>query len=390
MSAPSLARQAARLALIAGAIGLVLLGTREHWSPLLANAMVSGLSTAQDADKSGAIKTGAGTAESGATGAAKPTGGRTVPVIVDAVGETPDDVAIQAIGTARAARAVILYPEAGGRIVDLPVKSGQRVAAGDIILRLDDRSTALAVRVAETHVRDAERALDRSKALKKTNVRSTANVEDAEVSLERARLERFQAREALADRTLRAPFAGIIGIPAVEAGDRADPATAIASLDDRSTLLVEFEVAERYLARLADGMALMATTPAFPGRAVAGRIDGIDSRVDPVSRTVLVRAAFDNKDDALRPGMSFAVSLKLPGPLLPSVPELALQWRDGQSYLWRIRDGVSERVDVSARRRLNDRVLVEGEIRPGELVVIEGVQRLHHGRPVEITVGADG
>jgi RND family efflux transporter MFP subunit len=132
-------------------------------------------------------------------------------------------------------------------------------------------------------------------------------------------------------------------------------------------------------------MPLTASTPTFPDRPVDGQIDKIDSRVDPVSRTVLVRAAFPNSEDLLRPGMSFFVKLPLPGPTLASVPELALQWQDGKSFVWRIRDGAAERVDVASRRRLNSKVLIEGDITPGDIVVVEGVQRLRPGRAVEIS-----
>ena len=163
-------------------------------------------------------------------------------------------------------------------------------------------------------------------------------------------------------------------------------ATEIITLDDRSALLVEFEIAERYLSRIAVGMALQARTPSFPDRPINGRADRIDSRIDPVSRTVRVRAVFLNDDDSLRPGMSFFVTMKLPGPLLAAVPELALQWQNGRSYVWRISDGVAESVDVTSRRRLQNKILIEGGIRPGDIVVVEGVQRLRPGRAVDISM----
>ena len=311
---------------------------------------------------------------------------QTVPVLVEAAGEAPDEVTIEAIGTARAVRSVTLYPEVEGEVVALPIQSGQQVKADQVMMKLGDRSAMLSVRVAETRVREAKSALARADKLRQTNVRSPANVEDAEVILERATLELEQAQEALADRTLRAPFDGIVGIPKIEIGDRVAPTMEIVTLDDRSTLLVEFEIAERYLSRLTLGMALDARTPTFPDRRIDGTVDEIDSRVDPVSRTVLIRAAFPNAEDILRPGMSFFVTLKLPGPVMPTVPELALQWQDGASFVWKIDEGLAKRVDVIARRRLNDTVLVEGDITPGDLVVVEGVQRLRDGRPVDISV----
>lgn len=310
---------------------------------------------------------------------------RAAPVLIAKAGEQPDDVIVQAIGTARAIRSVTLYPDADGEIVAFPVHADDEVGKNDIILRLDSRNGNLAVQVAETRVKEAESTLARAIKLRDNNVQSAANVEDAQIILERSKLELNQAKVALADRSLHAPFPGIVGIPTVEIGDRVSTDTVIATLDDRSTLLVEFEVAEQYLSRLDYNTPVQARTAAFADRPIAGRVDRINSRVDPVSRTVLVRAAFDNTDDQLRPGMSFFVTLTLAGPMLSAVPELALQWENGHSYIWRITNDIAERIDVKTRRRLNNLVLIDGDVQPGDDVVIEGVQRLRPGIAVTIS-----
>lgn len=354
-----------KMLVVLGLLGLGLWGTYGHWASFFVNASAPDEQAAEDKSKS------------------KPKKG--VPVMVDAVGEQRDEIVIEAIGTARALRSVTLFPETEGEIVTFPVESGARLSKSDIVLRLDSRDTQLSVRVAQTGVKEAASALSRATELRDKNVRSKANVEDAEFVLERAKLELEQAREAWADRTLRAPFDGIVGIPKVEIGDRVTRSTEIITIDDRTTLLVEMEVAERFITRLSLGMALSASTPSFADRKINGNIVKIDSRVDPVSRTVLVRAAFDNPDDSLRPGMSMFVHLPLRGELFISVPELSLQWSSGKSYVWRIVDGKSKRVPVMLKRRLNDKVLVEGDIAPGDVIVVEGVQRLRDGRDVEIS-----
>ena len=362
-------RRRTKLIAIVG-LGLVVLwGTYDQWGPLFAGATVN---TKSDAASSVAKKKAAA---------------KGVPVIVEAVGETRDSVVVEAIGTARARLSVTLFPAAAGEIVAFPVETGQSVKKNDIIMKLDARDANLQVRVADTRVKEAENTLERARRLRDNNVRSKANVEDAEVILERAKLELSQAREALADRTVRAPFDGIVGIPRVEIGDRVTSASEIITIDDRSTLLVEFEVAERNLSRLSVGMPVTARTPSFRDRDIEGSINKIDSRVDPVSRTVRVRAGFPNTDDSLRPGMSFFVNLDLPGAMLASVPELALQWQNGESFVWRVTGGKAERVEVVSKRRLNNKVLVEGDVKPGDVVVVEGVQRLRNGREVAISGG---
>lgn len=123
-------------------------------------------------------------------------------------------------------------------------------------------------------------------------------------------------------------------------------------------------------------------TPSFGQRTFVGKIDQIDSRVDRTSRSVMARAVLPNPDDRLRPGMSFAVEIILPGKTFPVVPELALLWGKGESYVWRINNGRAEKIGVRIVKRLNSAILVDGKISNGDLVVVEGVQRLRPGGAV--------
>jgi len=153
---------------------------------------------------------------------------------------------------------------------------------------------------------------------------------------------------------------------------------------------VMIDVAERYLARIAVGQAVTARTPGFAGRTFNGRVDEIDSRIDPDSRTVKVRATLPNTDDLLRPGMSFAIELNIPGPAYPEVPELALQWAKGESFVWRIKQDTAEQVAVRSIKRLHDTILVDGDLQAGDVVVVEGVQRLRPGRQVRFLAPKQG
>ncbi|MEQ8194204.1 MAG: efflux RND transporter periplasmic adaptor subunit [Rhodospirillales bacterium] len=307
-----------------------------------------------------------------------------VPVIVKPVTKTVNKIRVEAIGTARAKQFVTMYPEASGEIVDFKVEAGQRVKKGQVILELDSETAKLAKRLAETRLTEAKRLLSRSQQLRSSRVNSLANVQDAQTVYERAELELAQARDALTHRVLRAPFAGVVGIPKVENGDRVTPATPIITIDNRETILVEFDIAEKYLSRLRAGQPVSAVTPTFQERMIEGKIDKIDSRVDPVSRSIRVRAAFPNAEDLLRPGISFFVTLLLSGREVFSVPQLAVQWEGGKSYVWRIVKGKAEKVIVRSVNRLSDTILVAGELSAGDQVVVEGVQRLRPGRQVDI------
>ncbi len=317
-----------------------------------------------------------------ASGKARKRGGRAVPVIVARVGEARNDELITAVGTARARRSVMLHAKTDGIIVAFPQRAGARVKAGQTIFEMDSKRAVLAVQIAEIRLEEPRRLLERSKLLKRNRVNSSAKVDDAQVVAERAELELNQAKEILQDLNIVAPFDGVLGLPKAESGDRITAATPIASLDMRAELLVEFEVPERFSARLNPGDDIAAVTPSHEREKFAGKIEYIDSRIDPASRTVTVRAIIPNKDDVLRPGMSFVVELLLPGKMFASVPELALQWRKGESFIWLVTDGAAQKTLVTTVKRLNAVVLVDGEVKPGDQVIVEGVQRLRPGRKV--------
>ena len=317
------------------------------------------------------------------TGKARRRADRPVPVIVASVGEARNDELITAVGTARARRSVMLHAKSDGVIVSFPQRAGARVKAGQTIFELDSKQAVLSVQIAEKRLEEARRLLDRAELLKRNRVNSSANVDDALVVAERAELELNQAQEALKDLKIVAPFDGVLGLPKAEAGDRVTASTPIASFDMRAELLVEFEVPERFSARLAPGDGIAAVTPSHERTKFAGKIQYIDSRIDPVSRTVTVRAIIPNAQDVLRPGMSFVVELVLPGTTFASVPELSLQWRKGESFIWTVQDGTAQKVLVTTIKRLNALVLVEGDVKPGDQVIVEGVQRLRQGRKVE-------
>ncbi len=305
-----------------------------------------------------------------------------VPVIVEVVSPARNDEKISAVGTARARRSVMLHAKSDGQIIAFPAASGQRVKVGDVIFELDKTQAELAVELAQKRLEDAERLLARQEQLKRRRVASSAKVDDNRLIVERALIELRQAQKVLRDMSVTAPFAGVIGLPKAEVGDWVTTATPVVSLDMRTELLVEFTVAERYATRIKQGDTIEATTPGFGTRRFAGRIGDIDSRIDPTARTATLRAVIPNQDDLLRPGMSFVVMFVLPGKSYPSVPELALQWRKGESYVWVVRKQKAHKVLVRTVQRQNARVLIEGPVAAGDLVVIEGVQRLRPGRSV--------
>jgi RND family efflux transporter MFP subunit len=316
-----------------------------------------------------------------------------VPVIVEQAGSAQAVDIIRAIGTGRAERSVTLYPKQSGIITSVELTAGQHVEQGRELVRLDDSQEKLAVSLAEAKFSEAQRNLERSTSLLNRDAVSQVTVDTAKTALETTRLELEQVKQSLADRTIRAPFAGVVGIPSIEEGDFVTQSTPLITLDDRDTIILEFDVAELFLGRLKQGLEVEATNGGFRDRIFKGAIASIDSRLEATTRSVRVRAELPNSDDLLRAGMSFVVTVRLEGEEYPTIDELALRWEREGAYVWRIADSKADKVRVEVIKRLEGRVFVAGDLKEGELIAVEGTQRLRPGREVtfdEPTVEAPG
>jgi RND family efflux transporter MFP subunit len=313
-----------------------------------------------------------------------------VPVIVALSTNANDTVDLDMIGSGSAQHSVVIFPAVAGEVAEVAFRTGQSVLAGQVLLRLVDRQQRLAADLAAAQVDAAGALADRYEATRGSGAVPESVLDEARAVLLGAQIRLAQAQEAVADRVVHAAFAGIVGLAGVERGDRVTTDSALTTLDDRRVLLIDFEVPEPYLARVARGHAISAVNPAYPDRSFAGKVSEIDSRIDPLSRNVRVRAVVNNTADLLRPGMSFTVRLSMPGKTFVSVPELALQWGREGSFVWAVREGRSVQVAVRPVRRAAGRVLLDGALTTGETVVVEGVQRLREGRSVRVVGNANG
>lgn len=291
---------------------------------------------------------------------------------------------LTAIGTGQAVRRVTIRPLVAGQIVDIPVESGAAVSAGDVIVRLDSEEQKLAVERAKLNVGDAERKAARLENLLAQRAVSTVDADTARSELAADRVALQEAELALSRRTVTAPISGTLGILSVNGGDYVTTSSDITTIDDRSKILVEFYVPERFAARMAVGKTISATAVARPGDVFQGDIVAVDNRVDEASRTLRVQARIPNDRDLLRAGMSFEVTMQFEGDNYPSIDPLAIQWDSKGSYLWRVVDGKAQRVDIAIIQRNADRVLVKGELAEGDQVVTEGVQSVRAGGAVAI------
>lgn len=286
---------------------------------------------------------------------------------------------VEAVGTSRALRSIELHPATSGEVTAVNFEPGQRVSKGDVLVRLDDREERLAVQLAKVRLKDAERLYDRYQRSADSGAVLPTTIDAARTAVESARIELDRAEVALDYRTIEALFDGYVGITEVDPGDRVNPDTLITTLDDRSALLVTFEVPESVTGDLVVGDDVEVATWNSRSPTAFGEVVDIGSRIDPLTRTFVARARVDNEADALRPGMSFRVSLNLEGTPYPVVAETGVQWGADGAYIWSVVDGKARRVPVSVIQRQQGQVLVDGNLQEGDLIVVEGIQRLRDG-----------
>ena len=310
----------------------------------------------------------------GKTGAAETRGTQQTPVVTAPVTMATINDRLQAIGTGRAKATVTVNPYAAGRLTQFLVQSGAHIEKGEVIAELDSETEAIAVDRARVGVKDAEAKLERATRLLASKATTAVSVSDAEVALDNARLQLRDAELSLKRRSVVAPISGTVGILPIEAGNYVTSQSAIATIDDRSSILVDFWVPERFAAAVKVGAALTASPIASARDVFQGTVSAVDNRVDEKSRTLWVQGLIDNPADSLRAGMAFQVTIKFPGDTYPAVSPLAVQWGTQGAYIWTVENGRAKRVDVRIIQRNIETVLIDAAVSSGDMVVTEGVQ----------------
>jgi len=306
-------------------------------------------------------------------------------VIVAEAVMLPFPLSAEALGNARANEAVDIRPEITAAITRILFEEGQSVSKGDVLLELENSEPLADLAAARAALVDSESQYRRSAELFKTKVVSASQLEQLEARRE-ADLAAVRAAESrLAHTVIRAPFDGQLGLRRVSMGSIVSPSTIITTLDDTSQIKLDFDVPEVFLARLERGLMVTAHSAAWPDLEFHGEVISIDTRVDPVSRTITVRALLPNEPSRLRAGMFLTVSMLKEDVVSLLIPEQALIPERSKQFVFVVNDQdlVERREVITGRRRPGQVEVLEG-LSPGELVVTEGTQSARPGQPVRI------
>lgn len=297
--------------------------------------------------------------------------------------------ALQALGTAQARESVTITAKVSDVITRLAFDSGQRVHAGQLLADMNSRGQQADVAAADAALRDAEQQLRRGAELDKAQLIARGQFDTLRANRDAAAASVQAKRAMVADRTITAPFAGVLGLRQVSLGALVSPGTVITTLDDDSTIKLDFTLPEAALSAVSPGQTIAATSDAWPGQVFDGRIADIDSRVDPETRAVRVRAELPNPDRKLRQGMLLRVLVQLPTRQALVLPELAVLQEAEQSSVFRVgADGTVAQVPITLGTRREGVVEVRSGLKPGDRVVVEGTVKLHPGDRI-VEAGVD-
>ncbi|NGX17066.1 efflux RND transporter periplasmic adaptor subunit [Wenzhouxiangella sp. XN24] len=289
---------------------------------------------------------------------------------------------VEALGTTRAREAVEITPRITSVITAIRFREGQRVQAGDVLVELDNAEERAALAEAEARVIDSRAQFRRASELLASKTVSESQVQQLEATMnaDEARLEAARAR--FEQSLVRAPFAGQIGLRQVSPGSLVNPGTVITTLDDLSTVRLDFTVPESFLGVLEAGLSISAQSVAFEGRSFDGEVRTVNTRVDPVTRAITIRAELPNDHGLLKPGMFLTVRLAGQSRLRVMIPEAALVPEGDRQRVYLVRDGRAWQTEVVVGRRLRGEVEILEGVRPGDSVVVEGTQKVANGGKV--------
>lgn len=314
--------------------------------------------------------------------AAGPGGGMPVPIVSQSVREQAISRELKALGTAAANEAVVVTSKSSNLVTAIRFRDGERVARGAVLVELDSAQARADLAVANAALVESTAQYERGRDLLPTQALSKSQF-DQIVAAKNANTARVDAARArLEDTVIRAPFSGRVGLRRVSVGSLISPGTVITTLDDSSVIKVDFAVPESNLTALRAGLPVTVTSVAYPGKRFSGKVSSVDSRVDPTSRSVLVRAELPNSEGLLKPGMFLNAELQRDQRTAVVIPEEALVPEQNRQFVFVVAGGMAEKREVRIGSRSPGSVEIIQGLRVGERIVVEGTVKLRDSGPV--------
>ncbi|ANO50483.1 efflux RND transporter periplasmic adaptor subunit [Woeseia oceani] len=307
-------------------------------------------------------------------------------------GEFADQV--EALGTTRANESVVITADRSEKVMAIHFDDGQAVKKGDLLLTLDKRQEEAQLRASQAVTDETRNSYNRAQGLSGTSALPRATLQERAAQLAQAQAVTDSLQASLTSYEITAPFDGILGLRQVSVGTLVQPGDQITTIDDLSQIKIDFDVPSVFLATLKPGLPIRGTIEAFGDRQFEGVVTTVNSRIDPITRTVIVRAIIPNPDNILKPGLLMSITLyKNPRQTL-LVPEEALIKRADRNYVYVIEQDQGQTIARQRSIELGARkpgiIEVLSGLEEGDKVVVQGIIKLRDGMPVSIRAEQTG
>jgi len=302
---------------------------------------------------------------------------------------------LTAIGSLEAVQGVVVTAELTGKVVSIAFEPGTLVETGDLLVRQDTSVESAQLRAAQAEVALAKINFKRSKDLVTAKTISQSDFDNADARFKEAVAQADNIRAMIAKKTIRAPFAGRLGIRLVDLGQTLNEGDEIVSLQALDPIYVNFLLPQQRLAQVHPGLAIRLTTDAFPGQVVSGKITAINPQVDAATRNIRIQATVANSEERLRPGMYVNVSVVLPDRIevltIPATSVLYAPYGDSVFVVDKKKNDANEPSGLVLNQKFvrlgekrGDYISVVSGLKQGETVVSTGVFKLRNGQAVVI------
>ncbi len=277
------------------------------------------------------------------------------------------DETLNAVGTIKAVRGVELTSETSGEVIAIEFESGDKVPANQLLLVLNDEVEQASRKNQLANLDLAKILFERDQTLVRQKSIPQTQLDRSRADFERARAQVAETEARLANKRIRAPFAGTLGIRQVNVGDYVAPGSSIVTLQDHSELEIDFTVPSQYTPKLKPGLTVKVTIDAYPERVFTATVTAIDSAIDPNTRNVLVRAKL-NEVDGLLPGMFAVLEVDLgDSQQVVTIPETAMTYALQGNIVYVIEPTDDNQLTATAK------VVRAGPVRDGKVAVLDGI-----------------
>jgi len=318
---------------------------------------------------------------------AQPLPTQAAPTPVEAQTATVEPIvqSVHAIGTLRANQAIVVRPEIAGVVTQIPARDSVRVAQGDVLFRLDDSLYRAELGQAQASLSLSERNYQRSVDLLAKQAGTVVARDAAQSKLEVDRATVALARARLDKSTIRAAFAGMIGLAKVDVGAYVTIGQDLVTLDEVDPIRIDFDVPERFARFVSAGQTVRIEADALPGDKFEGKIDAVSPRVDPDARTLGIRARVPNSGGRLRPGLFARVAVIVDRrPDAVVIPEQAILPRGDKLFVYRVVDGKAVLTPIVIGLRVFGRAEIVEGLKSGDMIITAGHQKVQPDGPVAV------